>query len=136
MAITTETQVIDEKTTPVYSFNLTEKSATGTVTAITLAQTATLTLTLYADASSDSSESIINSRSAQDVMNANNVTLSSSGAVAWVLQPSDTAIQDTTKTKEKRVALFQWSYDKSDGAGTRYGKHEYLFTVRNLKKVT
>ena len=120
--------VVLEKTTPTYSFQLAEGA-----TDLTLAQTSALTLTLYETYTG--SDNVINSRSAQSILNTNNGTVSSAGVVAWVMQQGDTTLYTTTLTVEPRIALFEFTYDTGTG-GTKYGKHEYAFKVQNLKKVS
>ena len=120
---TTFTEVY-ERTTHVYRATLKDEDD-AVVPASALSS---LTLTLYADRPED----IINSRSQQDVLNTNNVTLSSLGALVWIMQPADNAIVKTSRAYEMHVALFEWTY----ASGTKYGKHEVRFNVRNLKKVS
>ncbi len=88
----------------------------------------TLKLTLYAKGSG----TIINNRSAQDVLNANNVTVDSSGKISFQLQGSDNVLLDITKSYESHIALFEWSWS----AGTKSGAHEIEFKVENLLKIT
>ena len=64
-------------------FTETITDATGAVVIDTDISTATLTLT--------SGSSIVNSRSAQDVLNVNNVTIDSSGLLTWSVQLADVA---------------------------------------------
>jgi hypothetical protein len=116
--------LIAEKTTQVLTCTI--KDETDTV--IPVAQIGTLTLTLY----NQESRSIINTRDNQNVLNANNVTVhSTSGLLTWLLQPADTAIETTSKSIEVRVALFQWTFGSS-----KQGKHEIVFKIRNLEKVS
>lgn len=106
------------------------KDETGTV--IPLASLTTLTLTLYNKATG----AIINSRNAQNVKNANNVTVhATSGLVTWSAKPADNPIIDTTLDAgetEEHVALFEWTYN----SGADGGKHELSIYVRQLTKVT
>jgi len=68
----------------------------------------TLTLTLW----DYSTRTILNSRDAQDVLNANNVTLDGSGNLVWYLQADDNAIVGTVAEGniETHKALFEWTW--------------------------
>jgi hypothetical protein len=115
---------VDEGCTAQYQTAL--KDETGaTITTLTA-----VTLTLY----DDSTGTIINSRTDQNVLNQNNVTFSGN-TLAWTLQPADNIIVTTgvrTNSYEKHVALFEYTYD----SGNKSGKHELEFSVRQLKKVS
>lgn len=87
----------------------------------------TLTLTLYDKASG----SIINNRSAQDVLNQNGVTVDGSGAFTFTMTPADNPILNDTLEKEIHVALFQWTW----AVGAKAGKYEIYLTIKNLAKV-
>src|SRR5262245_59212592 len=86
----------------------------------------TLHLTLY----SIHSLAIINSRQAQNVLNANQVTVDANGNLAWEMLPANNAILDDSLATEIHRALFEWTW-----AGTKSGAHEVDFQVRNLNKV-
>jgi hypothetical protein len=63
----------------------------------------------------------LNSRSAQNVLNANNVTINSTtGAITWLIQTGDTDLEDTTQDWEDHVATFTWTYETS-----KVGKHTH-----------
>lgn len=115
---------LKEKTTHVYTATI--KDENGTV--VPAASLTTLTLTLYAKQSG----TIINSRSAQNILNANNVTVNSSGVLTWTMQPDDNAIVNSALLTESHIALFEWTYS----SGSKYGKHEIELVVSNLTKVT
>ncbi len=117
---------IAEKTTVVIDGDLTNESG-GPLGSGDLA---TLTLTLYDRASG----SIINSRSAQDVLNANQVTVDGSGNFQFSMNPADNPILDDTLDVETHVALFEWTW--SAGGATKAGKHEIYLLVKNLVKVS
>lgn len=106
-------------------YTATVKDETGI--AIPAASLTTLTLTLYNRADG----SIINSRNAQDVLNANNVTVDSAGLITWTMQPADNPIVDDTREIERHVALWVWTYS----SGTKTGRHETEFDVENFAKV-
>lgn len=117
---------VKEGTTTKYTAYL--KDYDGTV--IPLASLETLTLTLYSI--SATTRDIINSRSAQDVLNANNVTVhATSGLLTWEMQPADNVIKDSNLTIERHRALFIFTW----GSGKK-GVHEVDFDVRNLEKHT
>jgi hypothetical protein len=117
--------LIAEKTTQVLTCTI--KDETDVV--IPLDQITTLTLTLY----NQESRTIINTRENQNVLNLANVTYhATSGLLTWLLQPADTAIENVAKSIEVRVALFQWTF----AAGNKHGKHEIVFKIRNLEKVS
>ena len=88
----------------------------------------TLTLTLY----SIHSLAVINSRNAQNVLNANDVSVDVIGNLTWEMQPADNAILDPTLQTEIHRALWEWTW----AGGAKAGKHEVDFQVRNLNKVT
>jgi hypothetical protein len=87
----------------------------------------TFTLTLYV-VKADGTEQIVNARNQQNVLNANNVTVSAGGAVVWTIQPGDTTLVEDIPF-ERHIALFEWTW--ADGAG----KHEVILKVRNLRRV-
>ena len=114
-----------EKTSPKITATMQDEEGTG----IPAASLTTLTLTLYN--LDDSSNTIINSRSDQDVLNANNVTVNSSGNLVWSVQALDTIIVGD-KGVEKHRAVFEWTYS----SGTKNGKHIIDMDIRNLEKIT
>ena len=81
--------------------------------AIASADIVALTITLYDKLTG----AAINSRTAQDILNANNVTVhATSGLITWEIQPLDNVIVGTTlKTNksEEHVALIEGTYDTS-----------------------
>jgi len=114
---------VKEKTTSKYTATLKDEDGT----AIALASLTTLTLTLY-DISS-TSRTIINSRNAQNVLNANNVTVhATSGLLTWEMQAADNEIQDSNKKIERHRALFKFSWSGGQGI------HEVDFDVENIEK--
>lgn len=104
---------VDELTPATYTATLVDENGAA-VAGSTLD---TLTLTLY-DAASGS---IINNRSAQDVLNNNDVTVSDAGLLTWEIQISDTPIVSNTHTTlvrnssgdlvEVHKALFRATWD-------------------------
>jgi hypothetical protein len=83
-----------EGETGVETFTLKQGSGSGVAVPLTDISTATLTL-------KDESGTIINSRNAQNVLNANNVTIhATSGLVTWARQVADTTVTgDAAATK-------------------------------------
>lgn len=80
---------LHEGETQVAAFTLYAGADAGTAVPLTDISTATLTL-------KDESGNTINSRSAQNVKNANNVTIhSTSGLVTWAMQAGDTTVAGT-----------------------------------------
>lgn len=72
------------------------------------------------------SRAVINSKDRVSVLS----SVDANGNVSLELTPADNAIVGS-RWLEKHVALFEWSWS----SGTRQGKHEIVFTVRNLDKV-
>lgn len=73
----------------------------------------TLTLTLYDVATN----TILNSRDAQNVLNANNVTVDGSGNLTWTVQPADHAVVSTkprARERHRGVFDFTWTGGKRD----------------------
>lgn len=73
----------------------------------------------------------INSRSDQNVLNANNVTFAA-GIVTWNLTPDDMAIQDSTKAIEVHRATFYAVWQ----SGLASLAWEVDIEVSNLAKIT
>jgi hypothetical protein len=124
MAIRTEltTAPIPMKSSAWYKAIL--KDRNGTV--VGASALTSLTLTYYC---LDAALTIINSRNAQNVLNANGVTLDSSGNLEWAKTTLDT-IMVTSGGYEDHVALFEWV-----GATVGSGKHEVVFQIDRLAKV-
>ncbi|MDH3279916.1 MAG: hypothetical protein OEQ18_02160 [Gammaproteobacteria bacterium] len=118
-------KIINEGNTSIYDLTLTDEE--GTVIPASAISVLTLTLSNVADGA------IINSRNAQDALNANNVTIhATSGLLTYTLQPLDTAIQDTTLNYETHRATFQCTYNS--GAGQSNWDVDFL--IRNLSGVS
>jgi hypothetical protein len=88
-----------------------------------------LTLTLYTIGQLDET-TIVNGRNKQNVLNQNNVSISTSGLVSWQIQPGDTTLIDPALPFERHIALLEWSWAR--GAG----KKEVILVVRNLRRVS
>ena len=116
-----------EKTTPRYTFTITDDE----LNPLPAASLTTLTLTLYV-INADGTVTILNSRNAQNVLNANNVTISAQGLGVWSVQVLDTTMVVATLPFETRIALWQWTWS----AGAKAGKHELNLVVKNLSQVS
>jgi hypothetical protein len=97
------------------------------VTALPGATLSTLALTLYV-IKTDGTIAYVNTRNAQNVLNANNVTVSAAGLVTWTLQVADTTLVEVLPF-ERHIALWEWTWP----AGA--GKYEVIFVVKNLTEV-
>lgn len=96
--------------------------------AVSVDSLVTLTLTLY----DQDTETILNDREDQDVLNANGVTVDINGALVWLLEPEDNEIVNDGKRYEDHVALFEFTYG---AGGAKAGTWEVLLTVRNSQVV-
>jgi hypothetical protein len=94
---------VTERTSAEYTCTLQDEDSTAvpgsTLTALTLSLIDVATGT------------VLNSRTAQNVLNANNVTVSELGVLVWALQPADNAIIDSRRATERHQAIFRatWS---------------------------
>ena len=122
--ITILTDDIMEKTTVKITATVEDENGDG----LAAGSLDTLTLTLY----SLEDDAIINSRDAQDVLNANGVTLGGGGNLVWTVTPADTIIVDTTLKAERHRAVFEWTYI----SGAKNGKHVIDMRIINLVKIT
>ena len=120
------TETMLEGTTGLYSFALVDEEDQG----IDGGFLTTLTLTLY----DVDSQTIINTRQDQDILNANNGSIETdpgpplTTTVTVELQPEDTAILNEHRVKEYRVLSFVWTWD----SGRRVGRHVVQFGVENV----
>jgi len=124
--ITVIDDVILEKTTPEIVATIKDENDEG----IPAASLNTLTLTLY-NLDDGPVHAIINSRNAQDVLNANGVTVDTAGILTWSVNALDTAIVGTG-VQEKHRAVFEWTYN----GGVKNGKHVIDMFITNLAKIT
>ena len=102
-------------------------------TAITKADLVTLTLELFDEAAN----TIINSRDAQNILDANGCTVSAAGVVTLELDAADNPIVGTSLAvgdQESHIARIRWTW--LSGVRTRTGKHELRFRVRKLADPT
>jgi hypothetical protein len=104
--------------------------------AIPAASLGTLTLMLYDQitelASPGSTAAIINSRNRQSVLNANGGTVDASGNMVMTFTPADNEIRHTSRSSERHVALFEYSY----AGGLKAGKEQVLVDVYNYHRTT
>jgi len=96
---------IKERTTATIAFSLVDEAEA----AIPLSSLLTLTLTVKDMASG----TVVNGRNAQDIKNANGVTVDSSGNVTWPLTQLDTALVNAPAIHELHRALVDFTYDAS-----------------------
>jgi hypothetical protein len=75
---------------------------------------------------------VINSRNAQNVKNANGVTISALGALVWAMAPADNLIVGT-QLIEEHMALFVFTWG---GGGVKACRHPVSIKVLNLAEVT
>lgn len=134
MAAANDKVEVNESATALLTFTLVDDSTPALP--IPVAALTTLTLTLY----NPSSGTAINSRSAQNVLNANNVTVhATSGLVTWQMQVADNAVSTTLNPDaqwpdgrlERHRALWRWTYN----AGAKAGNYELDIDVLNRFKI-
>lgn len=125
MALTLAQRRLNEDTQATYTATLlSDTSDSGS----TVAGSALLTLTLtYFD---EHTGDIINSRDGQNVLNANNVTVSEAGVLTWSIQAADTAVvtEGNAGSYERHVAQFAWT------SATITGTYEVLLEVQRMDK--
>lgn len=114
---------VTERTSARYTGTL--KDETGATVAGSALTTATLTLF------DTKTGTILNTRNAQNVLNANDVTISEAGALVWLMAPADNSIVTDTLPAEGHRAVFSFTW----GAGKRL-VHEVQISVRNIQMVT
>lgn len=122
--IITDPAFICEKTTAQLTLQLTDHADV----ALAGASVSAVALTLY----NRRDGAILNSRTAQSVLNANGGTLAAGGLLTMILSELDNVLTSQTPGTEEHVALFEWTW----ASGTRFGKKEVTFTVANQLKVT
>lgn len=112
---------LTEQSTALYTCTLLDELGTP----IPVASLIEATLTLF----DKRTQTIINNRDNQSVLNTNNVTINSDGVLAWALQAADNVIVNTHERYEVHVAQFKFVW----GGGQSY--HTLLLYVDNLQKV-
>lgn len=109
-----------EGSSPTLTFTLVDDTGTP----IALSNINSLTLYQWIDQGGGKPGKTINSRNAQDVKNAHNVTVdATSGLVTWSLQPADLAMQskDTVVIEERHYFRFDLSYQAGGATVTHSG---------------
>jgi hypothetical protein len=110
---------VDEKTAPTHTFTVTDEDDNAV-------QPTSLALTYYDRTTGD----IINSRNAQDVLNANDVAVTN-GIVVWSMQEADTTLVGAASDRgEIHVAEWDWV------ANSKRARHRTIFRIVNYEKVT
>ena len=110
---------VDEKTAPTHTFTVTDEDDNAV-------QPTSLALTYYDRATGD----IINSRTDQDVLNANNVAVTN-GIVVWSMQEADTSLVGTASDRgEIHIAEWDWV------ANSKRARHRTTIRIVNFEKVT
>jgi len=123
-ARTTIVEPIPEGATRYISFTVTD------IDGVTpLANADSILLSLLVTVFNEPSRAVINSRTAQSILNTNGGTVSSAGVVTLRLDPADTAILGSKS--EARVASFAWTWNNP----LCTGRHEIAFTVADLALV-
>lgn len=103
--------------------------ADGDNVAIGLSSIASFTMTLY----DENSATLINSRNAVDILNANNCTVTSGGAFTIRLTADDATIFNSNKAVgdlESHILKLVWTW--SDGVVTNTGIAEYRIFVQKI----
>jgi len=120
---------IDEGTTPILSAVITNETRTR----LAASDLTSVTLT-YFDARS---KAIINSRNAQNILNANSVTVDSNGNLLWFLLAADTAAVDPAADEPVRrlTARFIWKWNDTGGRA-RVGQDDIAINLKTPIAVT
>jgi hypothetical protein len=128
MTISAADRVHNEGDTFIYRTYLVDENGEP----IALADIVTATLTLFVGREDEEGETpdIVNSRNAQNILNANNVTIhATSGLLTWRAQPGDTTLFSSEiepGRKEPHTAKFKITYDTD-----RVKTHFLTFYVLN-----
>lgn len=118
-------QSIREETTATYEADIVDESPTPAP--VPAAALVSLTLTLY----ERKTGTIINGRDAQNVLNANDVTVDAQGHLTWRMAAADNQHIAGNGTVEVHVALFEYSY----GSPVKKGNHELYIQLQGVKHV-
>lgn len=73
----------------------------------------------------------INNRYNQNIKNANDVTITASGTVSWIVQADDTVFLNAgneNKEEELHVAITKWVY----GADSKSNSHMFFMYIRHI----
>lgn len=95
-------------------------------------------LTLVCDLYDKRTKQTINGRKNQDILDANDGSVSASGELTLRLGPSDNVIVDPTNVAEGSVEghVLRLTWTWNDGVKTRTGIEELLFFVERLRSIT
>ncbi len=120
---------VNQNNSYILSFNLVDENNV----AIVEANIGTLILSYYYENANITTAdkyhlATINSRSSQDVKDANNVVLSSTGTVTWTVLAADTIKLNSTTNEERHIAVFTWFY-----ATGKQNSVEIVFNVRKVQ---
>lgn len=117
---------VNERSTKIIEFDILDENGDGVPAAsLTDAELTLVDLDTFVPASPDTG--VINSRLDQDVLNANNVTISSAGHVTWTMQAADNVVINTRRQVERHLAKFYFAWS---GGQFRY---EFEIDVLNLR---
>jgi hypothetical protein len=128
MSLTRDEAQARQGSTPALYFQIFKEDKHGRLTKMLINELSTLTLTYF----NYSTSATINSRSNQNVLNTNNVTVSDTGEVKWSLQTADTTVVDTTLDDgklERHEALFKWTTTDSVASSARIS----IWIIRDAK---
>ena len=121
--------ILLQDTTGIYSFEMVDQNGA----AIDVSQLETITLTYY----DKETRQIINTREAKNILQANNVIITTVAGppivttLRWEIQQEDTIIIDARRELETHIALFEWTW-----ATTRKGVHEVQFQIESILYVS
>lgn len=121
---------VAERGTFVYQANLVDQDGAS----VPGSSLDSLTLTLF----DVDTAVILNSRSSQDVLNTNGVTVDGEGLLTWVSSAADNPLVTLTETDGtvRRYECHQAMFVATYAAGTRVWRREVTIYVKNLAKVT
>lgn len=117
-----------EGSTPILHLQLYKQDKGRVTKKLSLSELSTLTLTYF----NQSTGSAINSRTGQNVKNANDVTVTATCDIVWKLGSADTACADTSLEDEKlehHIALFEWALTDGMKGSTRVS----VYVIRDSK---
>lgn len=121
MSLSREEATIREGSVLPFRFRIMKEDKHGTKSYVRLDEISTLVLDLFL-----TDGTAINSRSNQNVKNANNVTISTLGEVVWTIQAADNTIQGTLDDGEyeTHIAMFVWTL--TDGTVGSFRQSFYI----------
>jgi hypothetical protein len=113
-----------QETTGKYTATIVDEDGNG----ISSADITTAVMTLY----DTQTEDIINTRDAQDILNANGVTIDTSGNLEWIWDPEDMPILHSVRKPEVHTALIKITWD----SGAKQLYHEVSFRVNKVRIIS